>query len=384
MLERVGRRPRPGRAVRDHRPRPPPGRHRPHRQRRAGAGGAHRHDRGVGAGPRPRGRGAAGASPLWAGTPGPVERRAPRRRARLGRRHPAHRPRSRPGGRRRHARPAGRPPQLPRRRRRGRPGPRGPAPARHRRHGLGGLAPGANRFVVGADVHADGAVGVLLAPDPAGHDRRVPGLPAHRRPLRGHQGRGQRRGRDRRDARRWTAWTSCSGASATASASWCSRACTSAGSSTSTRPTSGRGDFLVRNVIGADRASGAIAIGDVVPVGSTVQFHVRDAASADEDLHSLLAGVRGDGALVFTCNGRGTRLFGRPDHDAEARRRRGRPGPSAGMFCAGEIGPVGRRELRARLHGQPGHLPRSRLSRGIYVSALRPRDARCAAMVAPR
>jgi small ligand-binding sensory domain FIST len=113
------------------------------------------------------------------------------------------------------------------------------------------------------------------------------------------------------------------------------------------RPDFGRGDFLVRNVLGADRGTGAIAIGDVVPVGATVQFHVRDAASADEDLHLLLADARGAGALVFTCNGRGVRLFGRPDHDAELVAEVVR-GADAGMFCAGEIGPVGTRSF---VHG---------------------------------
>ena len=54
----------------------------------------------------------------------------------------------------------------------------------------------------------------------------------------------------------------------------------------------GRGDFLVRNVQGADPATGAIAIGDVVRVGQTVQFHVRDAATADEDLNALLASTK--------------------------------------------------------------------------------------------
>ena len=49
-----------------------------------------------------------------------------------------------------------------------------------------------------------------------------------------------------------------------------------------------RGDFLIRAVVGADRSSGAIVVGDVAAVGSTVQFQVRDAASADEDLHELL------------------------------------------------------------------------------------------------
>lgn len=107
----------------------------------------------------------------------------------------------------------------------------------------------------------------------------------------------------------------------------------------------GRGDFLVRGVLGADRAVGAVAVGDEVEVGSTVQFQVRDAASADEDLRSLMAGRRAQGALAFTCTGRGAALFGSPDHDAlvisEAL-----PGAAVGgMFCAGELGPVGGRNF---------------------------------------
>ncbi|MEJ7584163.1 MAG: FIST N-terminal domain-containing protein [Acidimicrobiales bacterium] len=115
-----------------------------------------------------------------------------------------------------------------------------------------------------------------------------------------------------------------------------------------TRLEFGRGDFLVRNVLGGDQAAGAIAVGDEVAVGTTVQFQVRDADTADEDLRALLAGTgHADGALVFTCNGRGTHLFGVPHHDAglvaEATDRR-----CAGMFCAGEIGPIGPRSF---LHG---------------------------------
>ena len=102
----------------------------------------------------------------------------------------------------------------------------------------------------------------------------------------------------------------------------------------------GSGDFLVRNVLGADRSSGAIAVGDVVPVGTTVQFHLRDADSADADLRSMLRGRRADGALLFTCNGRGTRLFGAPDHDVGVLAEElGHP-PVAGFFAAGELGPV--------------------------------------------
>lgn len=110
----------------------------------------------------------------------------------------------------------------------------------------------------------------------------------------------------------------------------------------------GRGDFLVRNVLGGDRDAGAIAVGDEVHVGATVQFQVRDADSADEDLRLLLDGHRADGALVFTCNGRGVRLFGRPDHDAEVVSSTIESSAVAGMFCAGEIGPVGNRSF---LHG---------------------------------
>jgi small ligand-binding sensory domain FIST len=110
-----------------------------------------------------------------------------------------------------------------------------------------------------------------------------------------------------------------------------------------------RGDFLIRAVLGADRGVGAIAVGDQVEVGSTVQFQVRDAASADEDLRALLAGRSADGALVFTCNGRGMGLFGVPDHDAGVvADHLSSAAANAGMFCAGELGPVGGRSF---VHG---------------------------------
>jgi small ligand-binding sensory domain FIST len=105
-----------------------------------------------------------------------------------------------------------------------------------------------------------------------------------------------------------------------------------------------RGDFLVRNVLGADE-QGAIAITDRVRVGQTVQFHVRDAATATEDLRTLLASAAQEapaaGALVFTCNGRGQRLFDGPHHDATALQGIAGPLPAAGFFAMGEIGPIG-------------------------------------------
>jgi small ligand-binding sensory domain FIST len=101
-----------------------------------------------------------------------------------------------------------------------------------------------------------------------------------------------------------------------------------------------RGDFLIRGVLGADRKVGAVAVGEVVPIGATVQFQVRDAATAGEDLRTLLGGHTAHGALVFTCNGRGTFMFGSPHHDAEIIEDELPGAAVAGMFCAGEIGPV--------------------------------------------
>lgn len=109
-----------------------------------------------------------------------------------------------------------------------------------------------------------------------------------------------------------------------------------------------RGDFLVRNVLGADPDAGTIAVGDVVEVGQTLQFHVRDGRAADEDLRALLHGRRADGALLFTCNGRGQHLFGVPDHDSGVVAELLGSVPVAGAFCAGELGPVGGRNF---LHG---------------------------------
>ncbi|MHB8295710.1 MAG: FIST signal transduction protein [Acidimicrobiales bacterium] len=105
------------------------------------------------------------------------------------------------------------------------------------------------------------------------------------------------------------------------------------------------GDFLVRNLVGVDRASGSIAVADSIELGQTVQFHLHDAVSADEDLRALLArhepAHRVDAALAFTCNGRGTRLFGAPHHDAKAIEAAFGPVPVSGFFAAGELGPVG-------------------------------------------
>lgn len=107
----------------------------------------------------------------------------------------------------------------------------------------------------------------------------------------------------------------------------------------------GPGDFLVRDLLGADPNSGALVIGEQVRVGQTVQFHVRDATAADADLNTTLLGVQASAGLLFTCTGRGEHLFGTPDHDASVVHEHLGPIPIAGAFCAGEIGPVGGRSF---------------------------------------
>jgi len=113
-----------------------------------------------------------------------------------------------------------------------------------------------------------------------------------------------------------------------------------------------RGDYLMRGLIGVDEENGALAIGEPVRVGQTLRFHVRDARTADEDLHENLAaaldGRSAAGALLFTCNGRGTNMFPDRDHDARVVSHALGGDALAGFFCAGEIGPVGGKPF---LHG---------------------------------
>jgi len=127
----------------------------------------------------------------------------------------------------------------------------------------------------------------------------------------------------------------------------------------------GRGDFLIRTIMGGDEQSGAIAVGDLVRSGQTVQLHLHDARTAREDLALLLDAQRlyerPSGALMISCTGRTASFFGEPAHDARAVRHAFAPAPDgatlaksgheigadpsavplAGFFAAGEIGPIG-------------------------------------------
>jgi small ligand-binding sensory domain FIST len=113
------------------------------------------------------------------------------------------------------------------------------------------------------------------------------------------------------------------------------------------KPRHGRGDFLVRPVVGGDADRGAIAVAEPVPVGATLRFQVRDAHTAREDLGMLLDAEMlrepPAAAVVFSCLMRGAHLFGPGEHDAALLSRRLGGIPAAGFHCAGEIAPIGKR-----------------------------------------
>jgi small ligand-binding sensory domain FIST len=121
-----------------------------------------------------------------------------------------------------------------------------------------------------------------------------------------------------------------------------------------------RGDFLIRNLIGGDPKSGALAVGALPRSGQTIQFQRRDAAAGTEDITQLLQRAHRQleartiyGACLCSCNGRGYRLFGKPSHDAAHVQQEFGPLGLAGFFCNGEIGPVGDKNF---LHGYTASL----------------------------
>lgn len=118
-----------------------------------------------------------------------------------------------------------------------------------------------------------------------------------------------------------------------------------------------RGDFLIRNLMGFDPATGALVVGSPLRAGQTVQFQLRDAATSAEDLRTLLGkrlpGADDRGALLFSCTGRGRGLYGTPSHDSRLIQALRGPLPMAGFFANGEIGPVGGRNF---IHGYTSSL----------------------------
>ncbi|MEE2827073.1 MAG: FIST N-terminal domain-containing protein [Planctomycetota bacterium] len=114
----------------------------------------------------------------------------------------------------------------------------------------------------------------------------------------------------------------------------------------------GYGDFLIRNIISLDGDTGAMMVADYVPVGQTVQFHIRDHETADAEMQqrvtTMVDHLQPKSAVLFTCNGRGTNMFPELHHDAELLSRGLATDQIAGFFAAGEIGPIGGKNF---LHG---------------------------------
>ena len=133
----------------------------------------------------------------------------------------------------------------------------------------------------------------------------------------------------------------------------------------------GRGDFIIRGIMGIDQGSGAVAVGDNLRKGQTVQFHLRDATTASEDLKLLLDAQQLQsppaGGLLFTCNGRGAALFNERHHDARTISQALSPNPEqpmplGGFFASGEIGPMG---PQSYVHGHTAVLALFRPARRV-------------------
>jgi small ligand-binding sensory domain FIST len=129
-----------------------------------------------------------------------------------------------------------------------------------------------------------------------------------------------------------------------------------------------QGDFLIRNLLGIDSGSGALAVGALLDENAVVQFHLRDARTSAQDLDELLRSYQRAevtppprGSLLFSCLGRGQFLYGAPDHDTDAFRSRLGDIPLGGFFCNGEIGPV---QGRTFLHGYTSAFGLFRARRG--------------------
>ena len=120
------------------------------------------------------------------------------------------------------------------------------------------------------------------------------------------------------------------------------------------------GDFLVRNLAAIDPQTGAVAIATPLRVGQNLQFQIRDAHSASNDFEmhlkekaAELAGRSIYGSCLCDCIGRGTSLYGVPDHDVAIIHDIFPELPIVGLFCNGEFATSQNRTL---LHGYAASL----------------------------
>lgn len=103
------------------------------------------------------------------------------------------------------------------------------------------------------------------------------------------------------------------------------------------------GDYLVRNLLGIDPESGALAVGEYLQDNKPIMFCKRDGRTAVEDLQRMVsklkqrANNRIKGALYFTCLGRGQHMFGETHRELELISEILGDIPLAGFFANGEI-----------------------------------------------
>ena len=134
------------------------------------------------------------------------------------------------------------------------------------------------------------------------------------------------------------------------------------------QPAYERGDFLVRPILGArprarGRSRSANGFGSArrsACTFATARPRTRICARRCGRSRAHSGPRAPAGALLFTCNGRGSHMFEVPDHDASALED-ALGAPAGGFFCAGEIGPVGGPQLPARLHRDDRRLPARRV-----------------------
>ncbi|MEB3265331.1 MAG: FIST N-terminal domain-containing protein [Cyanobacteriota bacterium] len=104
--------------------------------------------------------------------------------------------------------------------------------------------------------------------------------------------------------------------------------------------------FVVRNLIGVDPRNGAVAVAERIRVGQKVQFQLRDGPSSRQEARQLLTRQAARSpqplaGLLFACLGRGQGLHQRDDGDVSLCREAFADLPIAGVFCNGEIAPIG-------------------------------------------
>ena len=115
------------------------------------------------------------------------------------------------------------------------------------------------------------------------------------------------------------------------------------------------GDYLVRNLLGIDIQSGAVAIGELLGADQRIMFCRRDQVNAEADLRRMVRNLKKralgliKGGLYFSCVARGPNQFGPGSRELGIITEELGIFPLAGFFANGEIS-------HNRLYGYSGVL----------------------------